>query len=73
MSETSGRIFYILSDETILPHFNGPKVNIVHIFIGYFENKEKQTITDTQNYKLSLYLQMLVFLSHSFSFRLLAF
>ena len=73
MSETSGRIFYILSNETILPHFNGPKVNIVHIFIGYFENKEKQTITDTQNYKLSLYLQMLVFLSHSFSFHLLAF
>ena len=45
MSETSGRIFYILSNETILPHFNGPKVNTVHIFIGYFENKEKQSQT----------------------------
>lgn len=41
MSETSGRIFYILYNETILPHLNGPKVNIAHIFIGYFENKEK--------------------------------
>ena len=41
MSETSGRIFYILYNETVLPHLNGPKVNIVHIFIGYFENKEK--------------------------------